>query len=223
LNRLWSQDQLPADFQKRAARGWVECLIVRGEVHSAELLSRPPTDPDGSATGPSFHEDLFNTHAIAMEEAGHTSAAAEFAAAIDAGSRRPPAANQQDRDLFRASLMSARGQDTAAEAIYRKWADYWKTSNVPGIVDPRESLQIRAAALIGYSHFLSVRGRSREAQAIQSRLTAMGCRFGMCEDRCGSEIVRVFASSPGCPHASPRWRLPKPAISPSAGKRIGID
>jgi hypothetical protein len=40
---------------------------------------------------------------------------------------------------------------------------------------------IRAAALAAYSHFLSVRGRSRDAQAIQSRLTAMGCRFGMCD------------------------------------------
>jgi hypothetical protein len=157
----------------------VECLIVRGDTATAELVSRPPVDSDGSAVGASFHEDIFNTYAVAMEEAGHKPAAAQFEAKIDAESRRPPSANQQDRDLFRARLMSARRQ-AAAEAIYQKWTGYWKTADLPAGMDPKESLQIRTAALAAYSHFLSVRGRSREAQAIQSQLTAMGCRFGMC-------------------------------------------
>lgn len=181
LNQLWLNDQLPADFEKGTERGWVECLIVRGETATAEVVSRPAVDPDGSYVGPSFHEDTFNTHAVAMEEAGHKAEAAEFEAKIDAESRRTAPANQQDRDLLRARLMSARRQDAAAEAIYQKWAGYWKTSNVPGIIDPKESLQIRTVALSAYSHFLSVRGRSREAQAIQSQLTAAGCRFGICD------------------------------------------
>lgn len=181
LNQLWFNDQLPADFQKGAERGLVECLIVRGETATAEMVSRPPVDPDGSYVGPSFHEDIFNTHAVAMEEAGHQAEAAQFEAKIDAESRRTAPVNQQDRDLLRARLMSARRQDAAAEAIYRKWAGYWKTVNVPGIVDPKESLQIRTEAWSAYSHFLSVRGRSREAQAIQSQLTAAGCRFGICD------------------------------------------
>jgi hypothetical protein len=174
-------DQLSADFQSSTELGYVECLMVRGETATAEMLSRPPTDPDGSPVGPSFHEGIFNTHAIAMEEAGHHAEAAQFEAKIDAESRRTAAVNQQERDLLRARLRSARKQDAAAEAIYRKWTGYWKTSTVPGIIDPKESLQIRSVALTGYSHFLSVRGRPREAQAIQSRLTTMGCRFGMCE------------------------------------------
>jgi hypothetical protein len=120
-------------------------------------------------------------HAVAMEEAGHKTEAAQFEAKTDAESRRPPAANQQDRDLLRARLLSARGLDAAAEAIYRKWTGYWKTSDVPGIVDAKESLQIRTVTLVGYSHFLSVHGRTREAQAVQSQLAAMGCRFGMCQ------------------------------------------
>lgn len=124
LYRLWLDNQLPADFQKRAELGYVECLIVRGGTATAELVARPPVDADGSAVGVSFHEDSFNTYAVAMEEAGHKPEAARLEARIDAESRRPPAANQQDRDLFRARLLSARKQDAAAEAIYQKWTVY---------------------------------------------------------------------------------------------------
>ena len=180
LNRLWLDNQLPADFQKRSELGYVECLIVREEAATAELVSRPPVNPDGSAVGPSFHEDIFNAYAVAMEAAGHKPAAARFEEKIDAESRRPPSANQQDRDLFRARLMSARNQDAAAEAIYQKWTSYWKTANLPAGMDPKEALQIRTVALVAYSHFLSVRRRSSEAQAVQSQLTALGCRLGMC-------------------------------------------
>lgn len=181
LNRLWLNNQLPAEFQKPTELGFVECSLVRGDAAGAESISRPPVDPDGSYVGPSFHEHIFNMHAVAMEEAGHKTEAVRFEAKTDAESRRPPAANQQDRDLLRARLMSARGQSAAAEAIYREWTRYWKTPDVPGIVDPKESLQIRTAALVGYSHFLSVHGRTRESQAVQSQLAAMGCQFGMCE------------------------------------------
>ncbi|HXP84208.1 MAG TPA: hypothetical protein VN841_05785 [Bryobacteraceae bacterium] len=181
MRLLALDDRLPADFQTRTELGFVECLILRGETATAEMASRPAVDPDGSYVGPSFHEAFFNTHAVAMEEAGHRPEAAEFEAKIDAESRRPPAANQQDRDLLRARLMSARKQNAAAEAIYRKWTAYWKTAGTPGIVDPKESLQIRTTALIAYGHFLSVHGRSREAQAIQAQLVAAGCRFGTCE------------------------------------------
>jgi ATP/maltotriose-dependent transcriptional regulator MalT len=181
LYRLWLDNQLPADFQKRAEQGYVECLMVRGETAAAELVSRPAVNPDGSAVGPSFHEDSFNTYAVAMEEAGHKSAATELETKIDTEGRRPPSANQQDRDLLRARLMSARKQDAAAEVIYRKWTAYWKTANLPAGMDPKESLQIRTVALAAYTHFLSVRGRAREAQTIQSQLSALGCRFGMCE------------------------------------------
>jgi hypothetical protein len=181
LNQLWFNNQLPAEFQKPTELGFVECSLVRGDAKAAESTSRPPVDPDGSYVGPSFHEHIFNMHAVAMEEAGHKPEAAQFEAKTDAESRRPPAANQQDRDLLRARLLSARGQDAAAEAIYQKWTGYWKTSEVPGIIDAKESLQIRTIARVGYSHFLSVHGRTREAQAVQSQLAAMGCRFGMCE------------------------------------------
>jgi tetratricopeptide (TPR) repeat protein len=181
LYRLWLDDQLPAEFQGRVDDGYVECLIVRGDAATAELVSKPAVNPDGSAVGPSFHEASFNRYAIAMEEAGHQAAAAQFEAKIDAESRRMPAANQQDRDLFRARLMSARKQDAAAEAIYQKWTAYWKTASMPAGIDPKESLQIRTVALVGYSHFLSVRRRTREAQTIQTQLTALGCRFGMCD------------------------------------------
>ncbi|HYL35668.1 MAG TPA: hypothetical protein VEV17_07140 [Bryobacteraceae bacterium] len=181
LNRLWLDNQLPADFQGRTQQGYIECLIVRGEAATAELAARPPVNPDGSAVGPSFHEVIFNTYAIAMEEAGHKPAAAQLEARIDAESRRMPAANQQDRDLLRARLMSARRQDAAAEAVYRKWTAYWKTAAMPAGIDPKESLQIRTVALGGYNHFLSVHHRSRESQAIQSQLIALGCRSGMCE------------------------------------------
>ena len=181
LYQLWLDNQLPADFQKRSTLGYVECLIVRGETATAELVARPPVDTDGSAVGPSFHEDIFNTYAVALEAAGHKPAAAQLEEKIDAESRRPPAANQQDRDLLRARWMSARKQDTGAEAIYQKWTAYWKTAKLPASMDPKESLQIRAVALRGYSHFLSVRKRSREAQAILSQLTAVGCRPGTCD------------------------------------------
>jgi ATP/maltotriose-dependent transcriptional regulator MalT len=181
MYRLWLDNRLPADFQNRAEQGYVECLIVRGDAATAELVAKPPVDTDGSDVGPSFHEDIFNTYAIAMEEAGHQAAAAQLEAKIDAQSRRLPAANQQDRDLARARLMSARKQDAAAEAIYKKWTSYWKTASFPATIDPKESLQIRTVALEGYSHFLSVRRRPREAQAIQSQLTALGCRLGMCD------------------------------------------
>jgi hypothetical protein len=100
------------------------------------------------------------------EEAGHKTEAAQFEAKTDVESQRPPPANQQDRDLLRARLLSARSQDAAAEVIYQKWTAYWKTSDVPGIIDPKESLQIRMVALVGYSHFLSVHGRTREAKAV---------------------------------------------------------
>jgi hypothetical protein len=181
LNQLWINNQLPADFQTRTELGYVECLIVRGETATAEMVSQPAVDPDGSYVGPSFHESTFNTHAVAMEEAGHRPEAIQLEAKIDAESRRPPAANQQDRDLLRARLLSARKQDAAAEAIYRKWTGYWKSAGAPPGIDPKELLQIRAAPLAAYSHFLSVHGRSGEARAIQSQLTAMGCRFAMCE------------------------------------------
>ena len=174
-------DQLSADFQLRTELGYVECLLVRGDTGTAELLSRPPADADGSVVGPSFHEGVFNAHAIVLDEAGQHAEATRLEAKIDAESRRTAAVNQQERDLLRARLASARKQDAAAEAIYRKWIGFWRSPTIPGIVDPKESLEIRAAALAGYSHFLSVRGRIREAQAIQSRLAALGCRFGMCE------------------------------------------
>ena len=181
LYQLWLDNQLPADFQKRSELGYVECLIVRGDAATAELVARPPLDADGSEVGPSFHEDIFNTYAVAMEEAGHKAEAAQFEAKIDAESRRPASANQQDRDLFRARLMGARKQDAAAEAIYQKWTAYWKTAALPAAMDPKEALQIRTVALVAYSHFLSVHRRPREAQAVQSQLAMLGCRFGMCE------------------------------------------
>ena len=181
LNHLWFNNQLPAELEKPTELGFVECLLVRGDAAAAESMSRPPVDPDGSYVGAAFHEHIFNMHAVAMEEAGHKTEAAQFEAKTDAESRRPPPANQQDRDLLRARLLSARGQDAGAEAIYQKWTGYWKTPDVPGIVDVKESLQIRTLALVGYSHFLSAHGRSREAQAVQSQLAAMGCRFGMCQ------------------------------------------
>jgi hypothetical protein len=174
-------DQLSADFQTRTELGYEECLIVRGDAATAELVSRPPVDPDGSAVGPAFHEDIFNAHAVAMEEAGHQVAATQFEAMIDAGSRRLPAANQQDRDLFRARLMSARKQDSAAEAIYKKWSGYWKTVSAPPSIDPKEFVHIRTAALAAYTHFLSIRERTREAQSIQTQLASMGCQYAMCE------------------------------------------
>ena len=181
LYQLWLDNQLPADFQNRSIQGYVECLIVRGETATAELVARPPVDTDGSDVGPTFHEDIFNTYAVAMEAAGRKLAAAQLEEKIDAESRRPPAANQQDRDLLRARLMSARKQDAGAEAIYQKWTAYWKTANLPADMDPKESLQVRTVALTAYGHFLSVRRRSREAQAIRSQLAALGCRFGACE------------------------------------------
>ncbi len=181
MYRLWLDNQLPAEFQGRAERGYVECLIVRGETAIAELVSRPAVNADGSAVGQSFHEDIFNTYAVAMEEAGHRPVAAQLEAKIDAESRRLPSANQQDRDLARARLMSARKEDAAAEAIYQKWTSYWKTASLPAGIDPKESLQIRTAALVAYGHFLSIRRRSREAEAIKAQLTAAGCRFGICE------------------------------------------
>jgi hypothetical protein len=96
-------------------------------------------------------------------------------------SRLPPAANQQDRDLARARLMIARQQDAAAEAICQKWTAYWKTASMPSAMDPKESLQIRTTALVAYVHFLSVRRRAPEAQAIRSQLSAAGCKLGTCE------------------------------------------
>lgn len=181
LYRLWLDNQLPADFQKASERGYLECLLVRGEGATAEIASVPAVNPDGSAVGPSFHEDMFNTHAVAMEEAGHQVAAVKFESEIDTQSRRPQAANQQDRDLLRARLLSARGQKAAAEAIYRKWSDYWKNASPPPAFDPKEFLQIRTAALIAYGHFLAAQGRPREAQAIHAQLAAAGCKFGTCE------------------------------------------
>src|SRR5579862_130904 len=86
----------------------------------------------------------------------------------------PPSVNQQDRDLLRARLISGRKQD-GAEAIYRKWIAYWKTAGAPPNVDPRTALKIRTAAMAGYTHFLSVHGRSREALAMQAQLAAMDC------------------------------------------------
>ena len=180
LYRLWLDNQLPADFQKTSERGYLECLMVRGEGATAEAASVPAVNPDGSAVGPSFHEDMFNTHAVAMEEAGHQAAALKFASEIDAQSRRPPAANQQDRDLFRARLLSARGQNAAAEVIYRKWSDFWKNASPPPNFDPKEFLQIRTTAQVAYSHFLASHGRSRDAQTIRTQLAAAGCTFGTC-------------------------------------------
>ena len=113
LYQLWLNNQLPADFQKRSTLGYVECLIVRGETATAEMVAQPPVDTDGSPVGPSFHEDIFNTYAVAMEAEGHRSAAEKFEEKIDTGSRRRPAANQQDHDLLRARLMSARKQVAA--------------------------------------------------------------------------------------------------------------
>ena len=154
LRLLSLNDQLSADFQRRTELGYEECLIVRGDVATAELVSRPPVDPDGSAVGPAFHEEIFNAHAVAMEEAGHRAAAAQFEAMIDAKSRRLPAANQQDRDLFRARLMGARKQDAAAEAIYKRWTSYWKTVSMPPNIDPKEFLQVRDGCAGGLHSFL---------------------------------------------------------------------
>lgn len=180
LYELWLGNRLPADFQKGSQEGYVECLLVRGDAATAVLVAKPPVDTDGSAVGASFHENIFNTYAVTMEEAGHKGEATQLETKIDAESRRPPSANQQDRDLLRARLMGARTQDTAAEALYQKWTAYWKTASLPAAMDPKESLQIRTVALVAYSHFLSVRRRSRDAQTVQAQLTALGCRFGAC-------------------------------------------
>lgn len=77
--------------------------------------------------------------------------------------------------------MSARKRDAAAEAVYQKWTGYWRTVNAPSSMDHKEFLQIRTVALAAYTHFLSVRGRSREAQAVQAQLAALECRFGTCD------------------------------------------
>jgi ATP/maltotriose-dependent transcriptional regulator MalT len=180
LYQLWLDNRLPADFQAASEYGYVECLLVRGDGQTAEQVAQPAVNPDGSAVGPSFHEAMFNTYAVAMEEAGHRPAAVQVEEMIDKGSRRPAAANQQDRDLLRARILSARLQDAAAEAIYKRWTTYWKTAAMPAGMDPKEWLQIRTVALEGYSHFLSRHQRARDVQAVQAELTAMGCRFGLC-------------------------------------------
>jgi ATP/maltotriose-dependent transcriptional regulator MalT len=180
MYRLWMDDKLPADFINNSQVALAEFLIATGHASEAVHLLLPARNPDGTDAGIAFHEQMYNAYAVALEQAGRRPEAEQLASAIDATSRRKPAANRQDRELFRARLLSARAANTEAEAIYRKWIAYWQSEAAAPSIDPKESLDIRTQALSGFTHFLSKRGRSREAQAAQVRLKAMGCALGLC-------------------------------------------
>jgi hypothetical protein len=183
MYRLWIDDKLSADFTNNTIVSLAECYIALGRQAEAVQILKPAKNPDGSDAGIAFHEQMYDAYAVALESAGRNTEAAQLEAVIDAKSRRPPAANQQDRELFRARLLSAEGSYPKADAIYQKWIKYWESTSAPPSIDANESLEIRTQALSEYTHFLSKRGRSDEAKAARARWKAMGCGLG--KGKCG--------------------------------------
>jgi len=183
MYRLWIDDKLPAEFIDNTLVALAECYIALGRQAEAVQILKPAKNPDGSDAGIAFHEEMYNAYAVALESAGRKAEATHLGAVIDAQSRRQPAANQQDRELFRARLLSAEGSYAKADAIYQKWIKYWESSSAPPSIDAKESLEIRTQALAEYTHFLSRRGRSGEAEAARAQWKAMGCGLG--KGKCG--------------------------------------
>jgi tetratricopeptide (TPR) repeat protein len=183
MYRLWIDQKLPAEFQNKTFLALAECYIALGRQDDAVQILKPAKNRDGSDAGIAFQEERYNAYAVALEWAGRKAEAVQLEAVIDAKSRRQPASNQQDRELFRARLLSAEGSYAKADAIYQKWIKYWESRSAPPSIDAKESLEIRTQALAEYTHFLSHRGRFGEAKAARARWKAMGCGLG--KGQCG--------------------------------------
>jgi len=133
LLRADAQNDLSADFQVKSNIGMPEALMAQGRAAEAERFLKPMVFAEGAdpARPAAFHEDLFNTYAVALMEAGQSAAADRIVAEIGRESSRPPGFGQQDRDLLRARLLRARGSFAEAESIYRKWISYWDDRRPP--------------------------------------------------------------------------------------------
>ncbi len=169
LLRLFARNALSADFQVKSYVGMAEALMALGRAAEAERLLKPNEQGADSTPPAAFHEELFNTYAVALMESGQTAAADRIVAQIGRESSRFPGLDQQDRDLLRARLLRARGSFNEAEAICREWIKYWDDHPpAPGRI-PRELAEPRLKPLAQYTHFLTLR-RSPEAEAARARL-----------------------------------------------------
>ena len=171
LIRADVQNALAADFQIKSNIGMAEALMAQGRAAEAERFLKPMVFAEGAdpARPAAFHEELFNTYAVALREAGQSAAADRIVAQISRETSRPPGYDQQDRDLLRARLLRTRGSFTEAESIYREWIKHWD-DRPPSPGTQRELVEPRLKPLQEYTHFLTVRGRAAEAQAARTRL-----------------------------------------------------
>jgi tetratricopeptide (TPR) repeat protein len=172
LVRADVQNDLSADFQVKTSVGMTEVLMAQGRAAQAERFLKPMIFAEGAdpARPAAFHEELFNTYAVALMEAGQSAAADQIVAQIGRESSRPAGLDQQDRDLLRARMLRTRGSFTEAESIYQKWIKHWDDRPPASGSIQRELAEPRLKPLQEYTHFLTLRRRSLEAQAARARL-----------------------------------------------------
>jgi hypothetical protein len=166
------QNDLAADFQVKSNTGMTEALMAQGRPAEAERFLKPMVFAGGAdpARPAAFHEELFNTYAVALRAAGQSAAADQIVAQIGRESSRPAGFDQQDRDLLRARLLRTRGSFNEAESIYRAWVKHWDDRPpAPGGIQ-RELAEARLKPLQEYTHFLTLRRRLPEAQTARERL-----------------------------------------------------
>lgn len=167
-----AQNDLAADFQVKSNVGMAEALMSQGRAAEAERFLKPMVFAQGAdpARPAAFHEELFNAYAVTLMEAGQSEAAGQIIAQIGRESTRPSGFDQQDRDLLRARLLRTRGSFAEAESIYREWIKHWSDRPPASGSIQRELAEPRLKPLQEYTHFLTLRGRSPEAQAARARL-----------------------------------------------------
>lgn len=167
-----TQNDLSADFQVKSNTGMTEALMAQGRAAEAVRFLKPMVFAEGAdpARPAAFHEELFNTYAVALMEAGQSAAADQIVAQIGRESSRPAGFDQQDRDLLRARLLRARGLFDEAESIYREWIKHWDDRPPASGSIQRDLAEARLKPLEEYTHFLTLRRRSPEAQAARARL-----------------------------------------------------
>jgi hypothetical protein len=172
LLRLDARNELSADFQLKSYLGMAEALMAQARAGEAERLLKPMVFAQNAdpARPAAFHEELFNSYAVTLAEAGQKAMADRIIAEVGRESSRPPELDQQDRDLLSARLLRARGSFGDAEAIYRKWIQYWDERPPVAGGLRRDQAEPRLRPLQEYTHFLTLRNRETEARAARDRL-----------------------------------------------------
>jgi tetratricopeptide (TPR) repeat protein len=154
--------------------GLAESLLATGKAQEAVILLKPVAE---DTTFRSL-EEILNSYAVALREAGMATEAQKVEVAVNDSYLRP-GINEQYRDFLRARLATYRGAPQEAETIYRDWIKHWEDWGATVSTDPKEREwdRILMDPLGDYLHFLVSQERREDAALVRLRLQSIRKKY----------------------------------------------